>query len=285
MPVAAPRSEPCPLCGQGTRYRFRKQEADHRQCGSCGFRFARGERNPNLDVPLTSFEPAYVRYLAADDADAVNFEECWQWMSAFGAGEGSRILDVGAGSGKFVRFLRARGIAAEGVEPSAALFDRFLAGDESFRHGDAAARRPAADGTFDVVTTFDVIEHVERPASFLHDLAALLKPGGLLFISTPDVSSLAATIMRRWWHFYNRYHLSYFSTAVLARAARPHGLELVESRRRGRLRSLAYVAQYLSDFVGILPAGAARRFEGKFVRINLHDTMFLVFRKRESQPT
>lgn len=284
MPVAAACGpEPCPLCGEGTSYRFRKQEADYRRCNACGFQFARGATNPNLDSTLASLETAYLRYLEPDPSDAINFEECWRWMTSFGANAGARVLDVGAGSGKFVRFLRLRGVDAHGVEPSAELFRRFLAGDECFTQGDAGSRRPGSDGAYDVVTAFDVLEHVADPAAFLRDVSAALKAGGLLFITTPDASSAAARVLGRWWHFYNRYHLSYFSTAVLQRAAAPHGFELLESRRRGRMRSVAYIVQYLSDFVGVVPGNVARHFENRYVRVNMHDTMHLVFRK--SGPT
>ncbi len=269
----------CPLCNQGTTFRFRKQDAEYRRCDSCGFLFARGPSNPNLETPLAGFESAYLHYLRPDPSDLPNLDRCWRWMVGFGVTGSSRLLDVGAGSGKFVRYLRAQALAADGVEPSQALFDAFLEGDMAFRCGDVASLRPEADATYDVVTALDVIEHVQQPDSFLCDVVAVLKPGGLLFVSTPDMASPLARMLRRHWHFYNRYHLSYFSTAVLRSAAARRGLEMVDCSHPGRVRSLGYVVRYFSDFVCGVPAGVAKRCDNWRVHVNLLDTMHVAFRK------
>jgi 2-polyprenyl-3-methyl-5-hydroxy-6-metoxy-1,4-benzoquinol methylase len=275
-------AEACPICEGATVRRFRKQDADYRRCERCGFVFARGRTNPNLERPLGEFEPAYLQYLRDDPNDRANFERAWRWMARFGVSKASRLLDVGAGSGKFVRFLRSRGVAGEGIEPSPALFEAFLKDEAHFTFGELRSLRPAADAAFDVVTAFDVIEHVQEPLPFLCDLAAVLKPGGLAFISAPDVSSAAARVFGKYWHFYNRYHLSYFSPAVLARAAASFGLQAIDCSYQGRVRSLGYITRYLMNFgLGTrIPAPAA--FDRIQLPINVFDTMHVVLRKPPS---
>jgi 2-polyprenyl-3-methyl-5-hydroxy-6-metoxy-1,4-benzoquinol methylase len=257
-----------------------KDRVAYAECRTCGFRCSSPDVNPNLANTIDDFEDAYLRYLQPDPADAANFQSLTGWMARFGPVQGARLLDVGAGSGKLVREFRAHGTAAEGLEPSQALFERFLAGDAAFTcgmlDGIVAAGRPP----YDVVTAFDVVEHVAEPSAFLSDVAAVLKPGGRFYVSTPDAGSLMARALGRHWHFYSPYHLSYFSPRTLAAAAARHGLQLSGVSHRGKLRSLGYVFRYAAEFIGGRRAPRwAARFDSWYLPINLFDVMYLCFRR------
>lgn len=270
----------CPLCSSGrTGIAFTKDGIDYWSCGDCRFRFSTPDRNANLANEITDYEDAYLQYLAPDPGDAANFASLWKWMAGYARLESSRVLDVGAGSGKLVRCLRDRGVDAHGIEPSRALFERFLAGDPAFSCEtiEGVAARPA---TFQIVTAFDVIEHVPDPVSFLRDIAAVLERGGVLFLSTPDVESLTARLFGRRWHFYYRYHLSYFGPRTLARAASPLGLRSIACSHRGRWRSIGYAARYAAEFVagGRAPRWA-RAFDRWLLPFNFFDTMSVVLRR------
>jgi SAM-dependent methyltransferase len=139
--------------------------------------------------------------------------------------------------------------------------------------------RSAAAAPFDIVTAFDVIEHVPDPVAFLGDVAALVEPGGMFFASTPDAGSLPARAFGRRWHFYYPYHLSYFTPRSLARAAEPQGLHIVDCRHRGRVRSAGYMIRYAAEFIaGVNPPHWARWFDRLYVPINLFDTMYVAFK-------
>jgi SAM-dependent methyltransferase len=197
----------------------------------------------------------------------------------FGSLQSARLLDVGAGSGKLVRYLIGRGVLARGLEPAHPIFDRFLKGDPAFTCAMLRDYRSADGRPMDVVTAFDVLEHVADPASFLGDISAQLKPGGLLFISTPDVGSLAARLFGRRWHFFSPYHLSFFSKRTLVAAAGARGFSLVDFRRRGRLRSVGYMVRYAAEFIGGGRAPEwARRFDDWYLPVNLFDTMYACLR-------
>ena len=113
-------------------------------------------------------------------------------------------------------------------------------------------------------------------SNFFADIAALLGPGGVVFVSTPDVGSLTARAFGRRWHFYYPYHLSYFAPRTLARAAGPHGLRVLDCRHRGRVRSAGYMIRYAAEFIAGAAAPAwARWFDGRYVPINLFDTMYV----------
>jgi SAM-dependent methyltransferase len=285
MTAASERT--CPLCGSSHAAPFfRKRETDYWACAVCTFRFATPDVNPNLTKTLDGYEEAYLQYLAADPSDAANFESLCRWMEGFATLEGKRLLDVGAGSGKLVRYLRGRGVDAHGLEPSRALFDRFLADDPAFTCATLDDLRLAAPQTFDIITAFDVIEHVPDPHGFLRGASTCLEPGGTFFASTPDVESLVARAFGRRWHFYYPYHLSYLGPRTIARAAGPHALRVLDACHRGRLRSVAYMIRYAAELIlGIDAPGWARRFDEWYLPVNLFDTMYVAFRKeRGSRP-
>jgi SAM-dependent methyltransferase len=154
-----------------------------------------------------------------------------------------------------------------------------LSGGAEFRCSTLDECREESARPFAVVTAFDVIEHVADPAAFLRSAASVLQPGGFLFVSTPDVDSLTATIFGRRWHFYHPYHLSYFGPRTLVRAAAGSGLEMLDCRHRGRRRSLGYVVRYFAEFiVGVHAPGWARRLDRWSIPINLFDTMYCAFK-------
>ncbi|HEV3259079.1 MAG TPA: class I SAM-dependent methyltransferase [Gemmataceae bacterium] len=271
----------CPVCrSDRVRCAFVKEQVPYFFCRACRFGFAKPPTNPNLENRLEDFEDAYLQYFRPDPVDDRNFAALCAWMSRFGRLTGAALLDAGCGSGKLVRYFRAHAIDAQGLEPSAALFEHFLSADAFFTHGDLDRFCAQGPRTFNVVTAFDVLEHVEDPVHFVEKLASLIPTGGLLFLSTPDVGSVAANVLGKYWHFFCPYHLSYFSRRNLTAVARRLGLKLLHVSRRGRYRSVRYAVQYFFDFLLRRPApGFVKRLNGLYLPINIYDTMYLCFTK------
>lgn len=131
---------------------------------------------------------------------------------------GGRVLDVGCGNGSVVALMRRNGLDALGLEPSAhaAALARECYGIE-VQVGmlqDAAI----AAGSLDAVTLLDVIEHLSDPLGDLRRAHALLKPGGRVYVKTPNAASLQACLFRRGWYPLDApRHLFLFSPASLRR--------------------------------------------------------------------
>src|SRR5205085_2662662 len=141
----------------------------------------------------------------------------------------------------------------------------------------------ATSRVYDVVTAFDVLEHVEEPVDFMAGLSRLLKPNGLLFLSTPDLDSLTARLLGRHWHFFCPYHLVYFSRQTATTLAQRFGLECLHCSRRGRYRSVGYTLRYFFEFFLRRRApGILSSFDDWFLPINLGDTMYCCLRKKAS---
>lgn len=107
---------------------------------------------------------------------------------------GKRALDMGCGAGLLAEPLARMGAAVTAVDAApeniAAARDHAAAAGLSidYRAGDTGA---VAGETFDLVTSMEVIEHVAEPAAFVHALARLVAPGGLLVLSTPNRTPLS----------------------------------------------------------------------------------------------
>lgn len=279
---------PCPVCtAERARPAFPKDGIVYNRCGECGFVFARPRVNANLDSKIEDFDSAYLQYLEEDFAEGKDHARVVAWMKGHGFREEHRVLDLGCGGGKFVRRMRKQGIDARGLEPSDALYERFLKRDPAFEHGHVEQFSPKWAGAFDCVTAFDVIEHVTDPASFLRHAGRLLKPGGRLFLSTPDNGSFASLAFGKSWHYYHRFHLSMFSPATLRRLAKRTGLRWVTCTRIGRLRSLGYLTRYFFDYaLRRQPPQWVAKLNNIDIPINLFDTMnvcLVKVREREDE--
>lgn len=108
---------------------------------------------------------------------------------AMGIGAGTRVLDVGCGSGEFLALLRDRGATAAGVDPAPRMLDlsRTLLGNPGvdLRLGDAE-HLPWPDASFDAVTAVNALQFADDIADALAEVSRVTRPGGLLGIAGWD---------------------------------------------------------------------------------------------------
>jgi 2-polyprenyl-3-methyl-5-hydroxy-6-metoxy-1,4-benzoquinol methylase len=136
---------------------------------------------------------------------------------------GTNLLDIGCAQGFFLFTASKAGYTARGVEVSqdAAEYARCEFGldvegkpFEELRFGEA---------DFDVVTLWQVLEHVPYPLMMLKEVRRILKPGGLVVASTPNIGGIPAKILgKKWWDI-KRLHINQFATSTLANVLRNAG--------------------------------------------------------------
>ncbi len=142
-----------------------------------------------------------------------------------------KVVDVGCGAGRFLRRMQKRGWAAEGVE-----FDPKAAQKVTARYGIRVhvgdLRTSAlAENAYDVVTMNQVMEHVFDPRATLSECLRVLKPGGKLVMTTPNVNSVGAGEFGPWWRGWEPpRHLHLFSVDALKRLTLQCGFEVMEAR-------------------------------------------------------
>jgi 2-polyprenyl-3-methyl-5-hydroxy-6-metoxy-1,4-benzoquinol methylase len=140
-----------------------------------------------------------------------------------------RLLDAGAGRGRFILAARAAGYDASGIEPSARGAQAAAAiGAPVRRTTIEAAEVPAA--SLDVVTLWHVLEHLQDPGVALDAIAGWLAPGGTLLVGVPNLVSWQARIGgERWFHFDVPRHRVHFTPAGLHQLLEAHGFSVIET--------------------------------------------------------
>jgi 2-polyprenyl-3-methyl-5-hydroxy-6-metoxy-1,4-benzoquinol methylase len=127
----------------------------------------------------------------------------------------NRLLDIGCGSGLFLDEARARGWQVRGSEYSERALEKLRA------RGLDVTRAPVTHATFaahsfDVVTAFEVFEHVRDPMHEGAIVAHVIRAGGLLYCTTPNFNSISRRMLgARWSLIEYPEHLWYFTSRTL----------------------------------------------------------------------
>ena len=272
----------CPLCrSDNTKESFQKTLIRYYRCRSCRFLFSAQNQNPNLELEtVEQYEPAYVSYLEDSPEDTINFRKLLEWIEQFKSLKGLRVLDVGTGTGKLVRYLRNRSVDAFGLEPSAALYKRYLSKEPFFFFADLkglTAVSPAVQ--YDAVIIADVLEHIPDPQAFFSDLRLILKPGAVVYVCTPNADSFLARICGKHWHYINKYHFSFFSHRTITDISAQHGLKEIGYAHFTRFKAVGYILQYFMDFVaGSTKLRVPKKLYQWGIPFNLHDLMQIIYR-------
>ncbi len=140
---------------------------------------------------------------------------------------GGRLLDVGCGSGAFLAQMEALGWRAEGIDPDPAAVAGAREAGLSVTQGTLTDLDPAEKTCgFDAVTLSHVIEHLHDPAENLRRIKLLLRPGGLLWIATPNLEALGLRRFGRdWLGLDPPRHLVLFTRSSLEMLLRSTGFE------------------------------------------------------------
>jgi len=137
-----------------------------------------------------------------------------------------KILDVGCGTGNFLRKMKKYNMKCYGIEPND--FDKKNAKKHKLNifHGTLTqAKYP--DNYFDVITINHVLEHVNNPTRTLEELRRILKPNGTLIITVPQSNSLAHKIFKKYWiHLDIPRHIYQYSTITLKKYAKKTGFKI-----------------------------------------------------------
>jgi SAM-dependent methyltransferase len=207
------------------------------ECASCGFRhidplLSEEELKQFYDAEFYEKEwPDYFRN-AEEDKDwwMLRYHHLYDLMDAHAPGR--RLLDIGSGPGYFIEAGRDHGWDVLGFEPSR------IAAEYTRKRGLNVVNdlfnlaRARAEGSFDAVSLNLVIEHLRDPIGLIEDVKAVLNPGGLLFLTSPNDFSPYQMLLwkhagfKPWW-VVPRHHLNYFDTASIQKFCRRMGFEIL----------------------------------------------------------
>ncbi|MFQ6057613.1 MAG: class I SAM-dependent methyltransferase [Anaerolineae bacterium] len=203
---------------------------------------------------------------------------------------GQRLLDVGCHIGVFLEIAQERGWEAWGVEPSHWAAEQAQAKGLQVING-TLEEAAFPDASFDVVTMWDVIEHLTDPLGELREVNRVLKEGGLLCVHTMDIESPLARVLGERWPWLMEMHLYYFSRRTLTSMLEKAGFGVIRTVIQGRFLRLGYLVSRLEAYSAGLSHVLGKLMEdlglsGMPVPINLGD-LFTTFARKvgeESRP-
>lgn len=272
----------CPVClADAAAPRLHKAGTTILRCARCGSAFWQ----PGIEFDAAGLYGAgyfadseeatgYDDYASLEVSLRHNFVRRLRKLGAPRAG--ARLLDLGAAYGFAVDEARRLGWHAVGLEVSPAAARRAA---ETIRAavvavGDAQ-HVPFADDCFDVVTLWDVLEHLPEPHAAMAELARVLRPGGRLVLTTGDVGSLAARVSGARWHLYTLpEHLFFYSREGLRRLLAAHGLRVERIRAEAARYPLGYLFERVrKTLLGTDAAPARWPGAGISIPVNLFDVV------------
>lgn len=262
-------TESCPVCGKSgarfwlqapDRFHGRQEKYTLVRCPSCLLVWLSDP--PKTEEMHLHYTDAYHKLISAAGEDS---PRRWGFRKEALAQykQSGALLDLGCSSGSFLEFMRNDSWELYGIEMSADCARTAEAKSGAHVFVGDVLNAPFSRESFDVITCFDVLEHLYEPREVMTRLSQWLKPGGIFYILVPNVDSAEARVFRSYWHGLELpRHLFHFSPASLRFLAESAGLrELsLETRRNPAVgTSLRYVCDDVFGAVGIRRTPVAYR--------------------------
>jgi SAM-dependent methyltransferase len=140
-------------------------------------------------------------------------------------------LEIGAGSGGFVRVALSRGWEVDATEISESGLQALGKTGATVFAGDLVAGH-YRDAQFDLVVLLEVIEHLPAPLDLVRVMGRITRPGGILVLTTPNFNGLSRRYLGIRWRVIDPEHLGYFTPSTLLRLLRDVGYRSVRVRSR-----------------------------------------------------
>lgn len=289
----------CNLCDTALppeqRPRWVKEGFEIYECGTCGLLF-RGDLPSAEELrsiygqdyflrPQGANAEGYADYLSDEAEHRLTAKRRVDQLDrAVGRG---RLLDVGSAAGFFMDEARIKHWDVHGIDvsPEMSSWARDRLGLDVETGAFQLTDYPA--GSFDAVTMWDYIEHSIDPAGDFAKAGEMLRPGGVLLLSTGDAASLVARLSGARWHLLTpRHHNYFFTVSALRRYLRDHGFDPLSIRHPGAQYSLRYAVHKLGTMAP--GSGLLRRVNGfldghplgeRSLRLNLFDIVTISARK------
>ncbi|MCZ6512670.1 MAG: bifunctional glycosyltransferase/class I SAM-dependent methyltransferase [Nitrospinae bacterium] len=229
------------------------------KCLHCGLVFneTRHDAKKLLDFYSNVEDPTYLKNIDSRfKTFRYNFAKIKPRLPASG-----KLLDIGSYCGISLKVAHENGYETLGVEPSkwAAGYSEEVMQERVFQG--VLRDLPAEEGPFDVITMWDVMEHLPHPVEEMKRIHSRLKPGGVFAFSTLFIDNWYPKIMKERWPWYMDMHLFYFTLDAMNQLLTKAGLQLVHHQKYTHVITLEYFffkldalgvfgAKFLGDAIG-----------------------------------
>jgi 2-polyprenyl-3-methyl-5-hydroxy-6-metoxy-1,4-benzoquinol methylase len=233
----------CPLCDSSESGLFletedffltREQFAIY-QCSRCGFRFT----NPRPDSESVKTYYQAKDYLSHNSNRKALIPLAYRFVQQYSirykfnivrkVSSGTRILDVGSGTGEFLHYCRRKEWSCFGVEPAEIVRETSIR-NYSLNIESTLFSDRFSTGTFDCITFWHVLEHIHDLDKTIRKVKSLLKKEGALLIALPNSSSFDARHYKKYWAAYDLpRHLYHFTEQTVQVLSNKYGFHCVGS--------------------------------------------------------
>lgn len=204
----------CPLCASSNFKALPKFNRSHLvKCRSCSLVFS--EKIPTNNE-LEEHYSHYNRGRHVSDLTIKRYEQLLNEFSKYK--QAGKVIDVGCGSGFFLDVAARMKWDAYGTEFGIDAVEFCKAKGHNVFEGPIETIELEPD-TFDIVTSFEVIEHLTYPKEHFEKLFKILRPGGILYVTTPNFNAVTRYILKDRWNIISYpEHLTYFTATTLDEA-------------------------------------------------------------------
>lgn len=227
----------CPLCGYDEyREEFKKHDSPLVTCSRCALRY---HRRVPADLNDVYQDSDYELYAMEDSEEHFRYrknrfgkERVELLEKICGSLEDKKLLDVGCGNGFFLAAAKERCKSCFGSEFSAT--NRKIAEKNTGLPVYPNPLESFPEKGFDIITAFDVIEHIGNPVQFVKAASDLLKPGGHILLYTPNFDSFSVRVMKEYSSIVDpTEHMVLFSRDSVEYLGDITGLKVVHFETRG----------------------------------------------------
>lgn len=278
----------CPVCDSDRIQRgYDLKEFEVLRCAACSAAWRSNMYTPEQVAAMYEDEPYEEHPFFGYDSDAETLRKIPRFRrfeQGLGVVEGAvgvgKLLDVGCGAGTFMAIAASHGWDVYGVEMNEALcaeVDKAVGPDRVTCGAFEALDPEAEERSYDVITLWDVIEHVLDPVAFIERAQRMLRPGGIIVICTPDEESVLANTGKRILDAsggrYNypalalhpRYHTFFFSGTSLENLFTARGMKVIDSYSQAAFAAHSDLAskpqKLVIGFIERIAALRDRRYE------------------------
>lgn len=152
------------------------------------------------------------------------------------------VLDIGCASGSFLN--AAKKITnwnLKGIEPSKTMVEFGITNYGLDINQGVFMENSFPNDKFDMITLWDVLEHVNHPDKLLYDIAKKLKINGFLIINVPNLNTITARMMKYSWPFYLAVHIHYFKNNTLKKLLANYQLQVIYQKPYFQKLGFGYV--------------------------------------------
>lgn len=227
------------------------------RCATCLLLFV-----GNITVPAETYETGYfssdpgsgyVEYDADKEGMKKAFQTILRDIRRQISKEKPSLLDVGAATGYFVAEASNAGFLASGIEVSSKAVAEAQARGRNVTQAAMGSLSPSfLHKQYDVVTLWDVIEHIPDFRKAVEEAYTLLVPGGILLINTPNAGSIWARIFGVRWHsLVPPEHVVWFNGRNLRMLLSEYGFRVENIRTFNKSFTLQYILNMLYRWQGL----------------------------------